>query len=572
MAQKKLIERVSGSQEVRFEDSEYLSGIGNQQRPDSFWTSCNWCKTQYEYCNMYMNEFLECPWCKEAIRAKETPAHNIKVQGSHYRNVYRNFEDLSSFLSRLRSVLSSVAENCRYIPPGIVEPTPSPSFVFSNPLMQEPMKNLDGDCSTSTKGTEKKPSLCILNVGKPESIIGADIQKAESATFQASSVKVNVHISGPVKKKLPMKSDTMGLWHMELRGLLIKKANQQLVGQLKKFEMEHSLKKFHIEDPEKRIAGTFPDLNVEAHYVEACLYETVSMSVADANFHSFDNERVEYFFSNNQVWAAYDDDDGMPRYYALAHNMISRSPFKLEICWLNSESTSEFGSFESIYSRFTKTLGNIRVGKSINMKRLNSFSHQMRWKKGPRGVIQIFQENGDVWAVYKYWSFQWNLDTEKDVIYKYGVMEVLGDYSEDHGVSVVRLVKVAGFTTLFGRIPDHNVVWTIPKEEMFRISHQVPMFKLDGMKDKGAPEGFYGLDPAAPPSELLNSITEAEAAEATTQRVSEHRALVAMMDSKLTEGFWKGNEGSKFLKTYFGRRKHKQAQGKKDRICEQSHE
>ncbi|XP_051115711.1 uncharacterized protein LOC127240905 [Andrographis paniculata] len=260
---------------------------------------------------------------------------------------------------------------------------------------------------------------------------------------------------------------------------------------------------------------TIPDLNVKAHDVEACHDETVSMSVPDANFNNFENERVENSFSSDQVWAAYDEDDDMPRYYAL------------------------------IASGFTKTLGNFLVGKSITMNRLNSFSHPVRrWKKGPRGVIQIFPANEDVWAIYKNWSFQWNFDTEKDVLHKYEVAEVLGDYNEDHGVL----------------------------EEMFRFPHQVPMFKLDGMKDKGAPEGCYELNPAALPSELLQIITEAEVAEETTQRVSKHCGRVRRMDPKVIEDFRKGNGRSKLLKTYFRRKKVMEAQGKKDRISEQSHD
>ncbi|XP_051134852.1 uncharacterized protein LOC127254039 [Andrographis paniculata] len=509
----------------------------NQQRPDSFLSSCSWCKTHYVCRNVYLNEFLECPQCKKVFRAMQIPAPNIKARGSRYWNLYRHTEDLSTFLNRWRSVPSSVPENCRDIPPGIVEPTTTPSSSSRNPLMEEPMKNLDGDCSTSTEGAGTKPGLCSQNLGKPESLIGADVQKGESVTFQACSVKVNVNNPGPAKNKQPTKSHTKGLSHME-----VKMERKELVRQFKKLDIEkNSSKKFHNEDPEKRSGGTFSDLNAKAHDVEACLDETLSMSVPDANFHNFDNERVESSFSNNQVWAAYDDDDGMPRYYALVHNLISRSPFQLEICWLKSKSTTEFGSFEWISSGFTKTIGNFWVGKPIKISRLNSFSHPMRSKKGPRGVIHIFPAKGDVWAVYHNWSFEWNFDTEKDVIHKYQVVEVHGDYSEDRGVSVIPLVKVAGFTTLFRRMPDHNVVWTIPKEEMFRFSHQVPMFKLDGMKGKGAPEGCYELDPAALPPELLEIITEAEATEATTQRVSEHRGHARRMDPKITEVFGKGN-------------------------------
>ncbi|KAL2465478.1 DNAJ heat shock N-terminal domain-containing protein [Abeliophyllum distichum] len=77
--------------------------------------------------------------------------------------------------------------------------------------------------------------------------------------------------------------------------------------------------------------------------LNAHVEETVLMSVPDADFHNFDEDRIEECFSENQVWALYDDDDGMPRYYALIRDVMSRKPFKVRISWLNSKSTAEFG-------------------------------------------------------------------------------------------------------------------------------------------------------------------------------------------------------------------------------------
>ncbi|CAK9134065.1 unnamed protein product [Ilex paraguariensis] len=91
----------------------------------------------------------------------------------------------------------------------------------------------------------------------------------------------------------------------------------------------------------------------------------VSMNVPDPDFHDFDLDRTESSFEDNQVWAAYDDDDGMPRFYAMVHNVISRKPFKMRISWLNSKTNSEFGPADWVGSGFYKPVGNSGL---VNMK------------------------------------------------------------------------------------------------------------------------------------------------------------------------------------------------------------
>ncbi|XP_059667199.1 uncharacterized protein LOC132312731 [Cornus florida] len=234
-----------------------------------------------------------------------------------------------------------------------------------------------------------------------------------------------------------------------------------------------------------------------------------SMDVPDPDFHDFDLDRTESCFSDNQVWAAYDDDDGMPRFYAIIHKVVSLKPFKMRISWLNSKTTNEFGPVNWIGSGFSKTCGEFRVGKHEINKSLNSFSHKVKWTKGTRGAVCIFPQKGDVWALYRNWSPDWNEHTPDEVIHKYDMVEVLDDYNEDQGVSVTPLVKVAGFRTVFHPHLDPVKVRRIRKEEMFRFSHQVPNYLLTGQEAQNAPQGCQELDPAASPLELLQVITEA---------------------------------------------------------------
>ncbi|XP_042496192.1 uncharacterized protein LOC122075286 [Macadamia integrifolia] len=258
-------------------------------------------------------------------------------------------------------------------------------------------------------------------------------------------------------------------------------------------------KKIHSDKISSGTSGA--DLDTEA-------VEPMSINVPDPDFHDFDKDRSERSFGDNQVWAAYDDDDGMPRYYAMIHNVMSLNPFKMRISWLNSKSNSELGQLNWVGSGFAKTCGDFRIGKHEVNESLNSFSHRVRWTKGARGAIRIFPKKGDVWALYRNWSPDWDELTPDEVIHKYDMVEVLDDYNEEQGVTITPLVKVAGFKTVFHRHLDTREVKRFPREEMFRFSHQVPSYMLTGQEGPNAPKGCRELDPAATPLDLLQVITD----------------------------------------------------------------
>uniref|UniRef100_A0A1D1ZHH6 DnaJ subfamily B member 14 n=1 Tax=Anthurium amnicola TaxID=1678845 RepID=A0A1D1ZHH6_9ARAE len=243
--------------------------------------------------------------------------------------------------------------------------------------------------------------------------------------------------------------------------------------------------------------------------VEDKIQEHISISVPDPDFHDFDMDRSERSFEADQVWATYDDEDGMPRLYVMVQKVLSLKPFKIRLSFLNSKSNSEFGQLNWVGSGFAKTCGDFRIGRYVIRDTVNIFSHRVTWEKGLRGAIRIVPRKGDIWALYRNWSADWNELTPDNVMYKYDMVEVHEDYTEE-GVDVIPLVKVAGFKTVFHRHLDPKEVRRIPREEMFRFSHQVPCYMLTGEEAKNAPKGCCELDPAATPLELLQVITEAE--------------------------------------------------------------
>ncbi|CAE6232660.1 unnamed protein product [Arabidopsis arenosa] len=236
-------------------------------------------------------------------------------------------------------------------------------------------------------------------------------------------------------------------------------------------------------------------------------YDVMAMSVPDADFYNFDKDRVEASFGENQVWAAYDD-YGMPRWYALVHKVVSQEPFKTCISWLDGKKNGYVGSMKKwIDSGYYKTSGCFSIEKRSSNDSLNSFSHRVQWTICEKGLVHIYPRKGNVWALYENWSPSWDISTSVEEMNKYEMVEVLQDFSEEGGVTVVPLVQVPGFITVFRRLPKQR---TFPRNELFRFSHQVPSHFLTSQDGENDPEGCLELDPAALPQELLKIVTKEE--------------------------------------------------------------
>ncbi|KAI3455046.1 hypothetical protein Pfo_011709 [Paulownia fortunei] len=534
-------------------------------KPETFWTTCNRCRIQYEYQKFFLNQNLLCPHCQQPFLATEMAAPKVNSRSSRPWPFPHQQQEMSAASSGSRSVPASAtgishSASCQ----------PSSEYLKSR---HEEAINMARDNDALTKNSSTVPekveaasasnAVSGLNREKPAKRRRTNAQKYDSAkegsqgtAGSRSGVKRgSANLKGNFGAEQESRS-VKELSQIEIRVMLMGKAKMEILGQLNEWETEKS-KSSHMKRVETKDSvntlnndsinhlrtdqssdGSFSDSkNISQPWMSSTLGETddidahpdetVSMIVPDANFHNFDEDRVELSFTENQVWAAYDDDDGMPRYYAVVHNVISRKPFKMQFSWLNSKSSSEFGSLDWIGSGFTKTTGDFRIGKPVVSKRLNSFSHPVKWKKGARGAIQIFPTKGDVWALYRNWSPDWDEVTTDEIIHKYDLVVVIQDYNEDIGVLVAPLVKVAGFTAVFNQILDQREMRTIPREEMFRFSHQVPFYMLNGLEAENASKGCYELDPAALPLELLNVITDAEAAE---ERVSGHPVMLRVSE------------------------------------------
>ncbi|KAH7511361.1 hypothetical protein ACOSP7_002886 [Xanthoceras sorbifolium] len=530
-------------------------------RLDTFWTVCTSCKVQYEYLRKYVNKRLSCKNCRGTFIAVETgtapvtgsfpytpwsymPANGYGshgydgvtyvptnativtgngVSGYHSGHGYEYVSNVSFQWSSLSGTST-----------GIV--SPNGTRAISTDAVYQVNGNANGTGSKVKSGSDGKRSISGHNepsgskAGRPDKrrkvLVGATVKSGPEATGLNFASQVNLANGNANNEHDPKLSRPTELQNrrcsmapaFDARKLLIDKARTEIRKKLLEVrlaaEAAASVKENanphtnaqHSGDAYKR--ADFPLSGVKE---EPNKNGPATITVPDPDFHDFDNDRSEECFKPKQIWAIYDEDDGMPRLYCLIRQVISTKPFKIHISYLNSKTDSEFGSVNWVDSGFTKSCGHFRAFTSDVVDQVNIFSHLLRGEKAGRGgCVRIFPRSGQIWAVYRNWSTEWNRSTPADVRHKYEMVEVLDDYSEGLGVCVTPLVKLPGFKTVYQRNTDKHAIRWIPRREMLRFSHQVPTWQLKG-EASNLPENCWDLDPAATPDELLHTATEDKA-------------------------------------------------------------
>ncbi|KAK9080555.1 hypothetical protein SSX86_000313 [Deinandra increscens subsp. villosa] len=467
---------------------------------NTFWTSCLRCSMHYEYLKFYLNKNIGCPSCHEPLSAVELPAnHHSTMMHPQRQNPNANHH----MNSQQGPSLNSSSVNHVNVQKG-----PSLNTSAVNKFKNRREAKMDAmRHQTSTSG------LCP---GRSDGNLKRKRVAEQSSMAHVSNAYAKV-ISGG--RKVCVDKSRRELPQSEIRIMLATKARKEILKKMDEWSAERASKKENsgkrygeeiiindtskVKDVKAPLIDSVNTNNMDSDVADA---KTTLMSVPDPDFHDFDMDRTERSFGENQVWAAYDEDDGMPRYYAMIHNVISKKPFKMQISWLNSKSNAELGPINWVSSGFPKTSGDFRIGKHEINTSLNSFSHKVQWAKGKKGVIQIYPKKGNVWALYRNWSPNWNEFTADEVIHKYDMVAILEDFDEEKGVTVAPLVKVLGFKSVFQQHADMAEACTIPRDEIFRLSHQVPFSLLTG--EESVPVGCLELDPAALPLELLQTTIE----------------------------------------------------------------
>ncbi|KAI3919425.1 hypothetical protein MKW92_012361 [Papaver armeniacum] len=228
--------------------------------------------------------------------------------------------------------------------------------------------------------------------------------------------------------------------------------------------------------------------------------EPVVAEVVDPDFYEFNRDNSEECFALDQMWAIFDDLDGMPRFYARINKVYS--PFKVDLTWL------EFVAGDPDQTAWKRNglpvaCGKFEYGNTDTIKDIGTFSHKMICEKGVGNTYKIYPRKGETWALYKNWDFKWSSDLDNPREYEYEFVVVLSDYVNESGILVAQLVKLKGFVCLFKPTETNGMSsFKIPSNEMLKFSHRVPSFRTNGKERKDVPEGYFELDPASLPSNL----------------------------------------------------------------------
>uniref|UniRef100_A0A7N0V519 J domain-containing protein n=1 Tax=Kalanchoe fedtschenkoi TaxID=63787 RepID=A0A7N0V519_KALFE len=229
------------------------------------------------------------------------------------------------------------------------------------------------------------------------------------------------------------------------------------------------------------------------------------MTVEDSDFYDFDKDRVEKSFKQGQVWAVYDDEDGMPRHYGLIDQVVSTNPFEVKMSWLDRQTNSYEMLPISATSQSRVSCGRFKVDKKTVINSVNFFSHVVNCDRAAREVYSIYPKKGSVWALYN--------DEDMDIYGREGlpnrsfsIVIFLTSYSEMHGLSMAYLKKVNGLKTVFRRpeIGCGAVIW-LEKVDVRLFSHQIPARKLSEVEAPKHLKDCWELDPASLPHNLLTS-------------------------------------------------------------------
>ncbi|KAL1347508.1 hypothetical protein HN51_023577 [Arachis hypogaea] len=534
-------------------------------RHDTFWTICTSCKVQYEYLRKYVNKKLSCKNCRGTFVAVETGAAPANgsfpycpwsyVPGNGYGS---HSYDGVTYVPTTAATYFNGNGVAGYHSGHGYEYVSNVSFQWgsSGHANQNGPTTLPTDSVYQTNGSVKRGRPKIKSVDKMHRVAETAIN-ANSDVLFVYNEQQDLKMSRPDKKRKVVTAANFKNGYVEMgskcasesilangneslgqgqkvscgsevqtkqcsmapafdaRKLLIEKARTEIRKKLEEMKLASEIaaaaavsarEKSQAEDGQvKRETCRKTVLNASGHQVERKKIGPAAITVPDSDFHDFDKDRSEECFKPKQIWALYDEEDGMPRLYCLIREIISVDPFKIHISYLSSKTDSEFGSVNWLDSGFTKSCGNFRAWNSDVVDQVNIFSHLLSKEKAGRGgCVRLYPRSGDVWAVYRNWSPEWNRSTPDEVRHQYEMVEVLDDYSEELGVCVSPLIKLTGYKTVYQRNTDKSAIRWIPRREMLRFSHQVPSWLLKG-EAENLPEKCWDLDPAATPDELLHA-------------------------------------------------------------------
>ncbi|KAI4968328.1 hypothetical protein ZWY2020_057983 [Hordeum vulgare] len=216
----------------------------------------------------------------------------------------------------------------------------------------------------------------------------------------------------------------------------------------------------------------------------------------------FSEIRMLQKFEHGQIWALYSDIDKFPNYYAFIEKVDLKNN-EVHARWL--EVCPDGEEEKSLVVDRTVGCGTYRVATTQGIMiyaDTERFSHRVHAIfTGRRNSYEIYPRKDEVWALLKGWDIGWSSGAHNQKNYKYEVVQVLSDFTSGTSITVMPLVKIKVFVSLF--IQDKEATpYLIPHDDTIWFSHHIPYRLTGAIENEGIPEGALELDPAALPLNL----------------------------------------------------------------------
>ncbi|KAE8055704.1 hypothetical protein FH972_012528 [Carpinus fangiana] len=504
---------------------ENVVGLGGL---DTFWTACSTCRLLHKFERKYLEHNLVCPSCKKSFEAVEVETNDgdeagggeaeVRFWSERLRKrrvgVFERFGDSGS-KQKLGSgeSLRTVSVKGKMTSGEKVRTVNEKGKMGRGVRSGELEREEDGGGGDSD-GIWSGGRLRSLGLKKRTRTVGEVLERSMPKRAKTGEEMMTLaEMQSEAKRKVQQERMKVKLKEKEKdereKRKEMEKEERERHGELKK-----SRKRLEIE--KRGISKKRGDLETERRRRKCVGLEIERrrgsrsedleiMPVEDSDFYDFDKDRVERSFKKGQVWAVYDDDDGMPRHYGLIDEVVSVNPFEVKMSWLDLQSNGDEKLICLEKTGFHISCGRFKVAWKTSIISLNVFSHIMDCERAAREIYRIYPKKGSVWALYNDAA----LDAEGRYLSVkdkrcYDIVLFLTSYSEIHGLSMAYLEKVDGFKTIFKRreIGCH-AIRCLEKDDVGLFSHQIPARKLSGDEAPELLKDCWELDPASLPPDLL---------------------------------------------------------------------
>ncbi|KAL6176075.1 hypothetical protein ACLB2K_052711 [Fragaria x ananassa] len=465
-------------QDRKMKESSEGLGLG-----ETFWTACSTCRLLHQFERRYLGQSLVCPSCRKSFEAVEVESggnaanagvrssERLRKLGGGGGSGVRDVEKEGESRRRLRKRMSSVGE--------VMERSePKKAKVDEEMMTLAEFKQKAREQKMKEKGKGKGKNAEVEKRAVAKKCKNSEVERC-TVVKKAKDLGV-----GKSRKSKWVESEDLESTAKDLGSSKSRKSNRA-----------------ESEDESKKAKDLGSAKSRKSKWAESENLE--AMEGEDARFYDFNKDKRS--FKKGQVWAIYDEGDGMPRNYGLVDEVVFVSPFEVKISWLDLQNNGDqwLASWEKMGLHVP--CGRFKVARQTITNSVHIFSHVVDCDRAAREVYRIYPKKGSVWAVYNEATFESdgsNLLVKEKLCYD--IVVFLTSYSEMHGLSMGYLEKVDGFNTVFKRreIGAH-AIRCLEKDDVRFISHEIPAKKLSGTEAPNLPKDCWELDPASLPLDLL---------------------------------------------------------------------